>query len=92
MSVEHTFTLPQVDQTRTDFVAIESEMEIIQAQVARLPMRRELAQTALLATLTGAAILPAADPMRFSICNGRQSMPRGLWPHGSGRRAQGGPA
>jgi hypothetical protein len=33
---------------------------IIQAQLARLPTRKELAQTALLATLTGAAIVFAA--------------------------------
>ena len=50
-------TLHQADQTRTDFTAIESELGIIQAQLARLPKRRELAQTALLATLTGAALV-----------------------------------
>jgi hypothetical protein len=45
----------QADQARTDFAAIEIELEVIQAQLARLPTRKELAQTALLATLTGAA-------------------------------------
>jgi hypothetical protein len=54
---EHSLTLRQVDQTRTDIAAIESELEVIQAQLARLPTRRELAQTALLATLTGAALV-----------------------------------
>lgn len=46
-----------MDQARTDIAAIESELEVIQAQLARLPTRRELAQTALLATLTGAALV-----------------------------------
>ena len=34
-------------QTRTDFAAIESELEVIQKQLARLPTRRELAGTAI---------------------------------------------
>jgi hypothetical protein len=36
-----------VDQTRTDFAAIESELEVIQKQLSRLPTRRELPGTAL---------------------------------------------
>jgi hypothetical protein len=56
MPHEYPLTLRQADQTRTDFAAIEAELGIIQAQLARLPTRRELAQTALLATLTGAAV------------------------------------
>jgi hypothetical protein len=39
--------LRQADQARTDFAAIESELEVIQKQLARLPTRRELARTAL---------------------------------------------
>jgi hypothetical protein len=39
--------LPRADQARTDFAAIESELEVIQKQLARLPTRRELAGTAL---------------------------------------------
>ena len=35
----------------------KSGLELIQAQLAKLPTRRELAQTALLATLTGAALV-----------------------------------
>jgi hypothetical protein len=54
---EHTLTLRQVDQARGDLYAIESELGIIQAQLARLPTRKELAQTVLLATLTGAALV-----------------------------------
>jgi hypothetical protein len=57
MPDEHSLKLRQTDQARTDFAAIKSELEVIQAQVARLATRKELAQTALLATLTGAAIV-----------------------------------
>jgi hypothetical protein len=35
------------DQTRTDFALIESDPEVIQKQLSRLPTRRELAGTAL---------------------------------------------
>jgi ribosome-associated translation inhibitor RaiA len=35
------------DQARTDFAAIESDLEVIQKQLSRLPTRRELARTAL---------------------------------------------
>ena len=35
------------DQARTDFAAIESDLEVIQIQLSRLPRRRELAGTAL---------------------------------------------
>ena len=59
MRDEHTFALRQIDQARGDFYAIESELEIVQAQLARLPTRKQLARTALLATLTGAAIVLA---------------------------------
>jgi hypothetical protein len=51
------YSMRQADQARTDIAAIESELEVIQAQLARMPTRRELAQTALLATLTGAALV-----------------------------------
>jgi hypothetical protein len=37
----------QADQARTDFAAIESELEVVQKQLARLPTRRELAGTAI---------------------------------------------
>jgi hypothetical protein len=40
-------SLRQADQARTDFTAIESELEIVQKQLTRLPTRRELAGTAL---------------------------------------------
>jgi hypothetical protein len=37
----------QADQACADFAATESELEVIQKQLARLPTRRELAGTAL---------------------------------------------
>jgi hypothetical protein len=41
----------QADQARTDFAAIESELDVVQKQLARLPTRRELAGTAIVATM-----------------------------------------
>jgi hypothetical protein len=38
--------LRQADQARTDFAAIESNLEVIQKQLSRLATRRELARTA----------------------------------------------
>jgi hypothetical protein len=35
-----------VDQARTDFAAIESDLGVIQKQLSRLPTREELAGTA----------------------------------------------
>jgi hypothetical protein len=39
--------LRQADQTRTNFAAIESNLEVVQKQLARLLTRRELAGAAL---------------------------------------------
>jgi hypothetical protein len=47
MPDENAFTLRQIDQTRTDFSAIESHLEMIMALLARLPTRSEPAPTAL---------------------------------------------
>jgi hypothetical protein len=49
----------KIDQARGDFYAIENDLDIIMKQLARLPTRKELAQAALLATLTGVAIVLA---------------------------------
>jgi hypothetical protein len=43
----HTLALRQADQAGTDCAAIESELEVIQKQLARLRTRPELAGTAL---------------------------------------------
>jgi hypothetical protein len=47
MSDEHTLTLRQADQARTDFAALESDLQFLMGQVARLPTRADLAKTAL---------------------------------------------
>ena len=52
MQDKHTFALRQIDQARGDFYAIENDLDVIMKQLARLPTRKELAQTALLAALT----------------------------------------
>ena len=65
MSDKHSFTLRRADQARTDFVATVAELDLILAQLARLPPRRKLAQTALLATLTTGAIALAGIEVLF---------------------------
>jgi len=47
MPDEDSFTLRQIDQARSDFAAIESDLEFVMSQLARLPTRKELARTAL---------------------------------------------
>ena len=54
---EHTLTLRQADQAHGDFYEIRSEPEAIQGQLARLPTRRQLAQTALGIIFCAAAIV-----------------------------------
>jgi hypothetical protein len=39
MPDEHILTLRQADQARTDFAAVESDLEFIMAQLARIPTR-----------------------------------------------------
>ena len=50
MPDEHKLTLRQVDQARTDFALIESNLEFIAGQLARVPTRAYLCRTLLLAT------------------------------------------
>ena len=57
MPDERPLTLRQIDQARGDLYAIADDLEFLKAQLARLPTRKELAQTALLATLTAAALV-----------------------------------
>jgi hypothetical protein len=54
MTDQRTFTLHQVDQTRTDFANIEDQLEAIYARLARMPTRMEMARTAL-GTIVGSA-------------------------------------
>jgi hypothetical protein len=49
MPEEHTLTLRQADQARTDFALIEGHLEFISGQLARVPTRAYLCRTLLLA-------------------------------------------
>jgi hypothetical protein len=57
MPDEHSFTLRQVDQARGDLYGIADNLEFIKEQLARVPTRKEVAQTALLVTVTTAALV-----------------------------------
>jgi hypothetical protein len=47
MPDEHPFTLRQVDLARADFAAIEDHLDLVKAQLARVPTRMEIARIAL---------------------------------------------
>lgn len=47
MPDEYNLALRQADQARTDFAAIESDLQFVINQLARIPTRKELARTAL---------------------------------------------
>jgi len=47
MPDEHILALRDAGQARTDFALIESNLEFIAGQLARLPTRRDLAKVAL---------------------------------------------
>jgi hypothetical protein len=57
MPDEHTLTLRQADQARTDFALIEDQLEFIMGQLARVPTRAYLCRTQLLATASVWALL-----------------------------------
>jgi hypothetical protein len=65
MPDERSFTLRQVDQARGDLYAIADDLDFIKGQLARLPTRKEVAQTALLATLTASALVLAGIEALF---------------------------
>jgi hypothetical protein len=44
---DNTLTLQQADQARTDFAAIESDLQFLAGQLARVPTRGDLAKAAL---------------------------------------------
>ena len=44
---EHPSTLRQVDLARADFAAIADDLDLLKAQLARIPTRKELARIAL---------------------------------------------
>lgn len=43
----HILSLRQANQARTDFAAVESDLEFIMAQLARIPTRKEQAHNTL---------------------------------------------
>lgn len=47
MPDERKFTLRQIDQARGDLYAITDDLDFVKTQLARIPTRKELAQTAL---------------------------------------------
>jgi hypothetical protein len=47
MPDQHSLALRQADQARTDFAVLESNLEIVMGQLAKLPTRGDLAKTAL---------------------------------------------
>ena len=57
MSGEYPLTLRQADQARSDFAAVESDLQIVMGQLARLPTRRDLAKAALGIIISTAAVV-----------------------------------
>jgi hypothetical protein len=56
MPDEHPPTSRQADQLRTDVANVESGLEVIMEQVARLPTRTELWRAVLMGMLGGSAV------------------------------------
>lgn len=57
MPDEHPSTLCQADKARSDFPAIESDLQFVMEQLARLPARRDLAKAALGIIISTAALV-----------------------------------
>jgi hypothetical protein len=57
MPDEHSLALRQADQARNDFAAIESDLQFVMAQLARLPTRGDLAKAALGIIISTAALV-----------------------------------
>ena len=57
MPHKYPFTLRQADQARTEFPAIEDDLQFLASQVARLPTRRDLAKAALGIIISTAALV-----------------------------------
>jgi hypothetical protein len=53
---QYSLALRQADRARGDFVEISDELDFIRSQLARLPTRKEMACTSLLAMTSGAAL------------------------------------
>jgi hypothetical protein len=72
MTDQHQFTLRQIDQTRTDFATIESDLQFLMGQLARIPTRKEQARNTLgiifaTAMLTTLAVLWFTGYWRYCL-------------------------
>ena len=72
MTDQHQFTLRQIDQTRTDFAMIESDLQFLMGQLARIPTRKEQARNTLgiifaTAMLTTLAVLWFTGYWRYCL-------------------------
>jgi hypothetical protein len=61
-------TLRQADQARTDFAIIETELEAIHAQLARMPTRSDLARAALGIIFCTAVLVPLGIELFWRHC------------------------
>jgi hypothetical protein len=70
---------PQSGQARTDFAVIESNLEFIMSQLARVPTRKHLARYSLL-VMVGTAFADLGIPVSFARTSGRGKLsPRTVW-------------
>jgi hypothetical protein len=72
MSERYPLALRQADQARTDFATIESDLQFLIAQLARIPTRKEQARNTLgiifaTATLTTLAVLWFTGYWRYCL-------------------------
>jgi hypothetical protein len=72
MPDENILTLRRADQARTDFALVESNLELIMAQLARIPTRKEHARNTLgiivaTAMLTTLAVLWSTGYWRYCL-------------------------
>jgi hypothetical protein len=56
MPEEHSFALRQIDQTRTDFAAIESDLEFLMQRINQLPTASDLWRAVLLIAFVSAVL------------------------------------
>jgi hypothetical protein len=64
MPDEHSLALREADRARSDFAAIEGDLQFIMGQLTRMPTRTFLCRTLLLATASLWALLAVVLLMR----------------------------
>jgi hypothetical protein len=57
MTDEHSLTLRQADQARSDFAAIKSNLGFMMSRLARIPTRKQLARYSLLVMVVTACLV-----------------------------------